>query len=138
MGIRIGCVGIDTGDVAGATAFWQGLTGYEVASSDDGYSSLSDPAKGGVDLFIQLVPEEKVGKNRLHLDLLTGDLPGEVARARSLGATEVQSFVRDDGSGWVVLADTDGIAQITNRRLGADATQGGRVGSGGRFCIVAD
>jgi hypothetical protein len=116
MGIRIGCVGIDTGNVAGAAAFWQGLTGYEVASSDDSYASLSDPAKAGVDLFIQLVPEQRVGKNRLHLDLLTNDLPGEVARAQSLGATEVKRFVGDDGSGWVVLADTDG----------------------NQFCIVAD
>ncbi|MFG3704531.1 VOC family protein [Micromonospora sp. NPDC047670] len=105
MAISIGNVCIDTNDLAGGTAFWQAVTGYRVASSDDGATYLEDPDKAGVGLSLQAVPEPPAGKNRLHLDLVTDDLAGEVARIRALGATEVQRF--DDG-GWVVLADRDG------------------------------
>ncbi|TDC25809.1 VOC family protein [Streptomyces sp. 8K308] len=105
MRIGIGNICIDTDDLAGGIAFWKAVTGYEVASSDDSTAYLEDPAKRGVGLSLQIVPEPKVGKNRLHLDLFTDDLTGEVDRIRALGATEVQRF---DEDGWVVLADTDG------------------------------
>ena len=107
MSIRIGNVGIDTTDLAGASAFWQAVTLYEVSSSGDDHTYLIDPAKEGPGLFVQLVPEPRVGKNRLHLDLFTDDLDGEVARVQDLGASEVKRFPGEDG-GWVVLADTDG------------------------------
>ena len=107
MGIRIGNVGIDTNDMEKATKFWQKVTGYKVASSDDTSTYLEDPNKGGPGLSLLVVPEPKKGKNRLHLDLYTEDMNSEVARIKKLGATEVKSFA-DGDSGWVVLADTDG------------------------------
>ncbi|CAM3338679.1 VOC family protein [Occultella aeris] len=103
MSSSIGNITIDTTDLAGATAFWQQVTGYAVGSSDEGTAYLEDPAKSGVGLSLQNVPEPRVGKNRLHLDLFTSDLDGEVGRLQGLGAAEV---ARHDG--WVVLADTDG------------------------------
>ncbi|MFG2100827.1 VOC family protein [Micromonospora echinaurantiaca] len=103
MSIRIGNVGIDTNDLPRATAFWQAVTGYQLASSDAGGNYLEDPTKAGVGLSVQLVPEPAAGKNRLHLDLFTADPAAEVARIRGLGATEVGAF-----DGWTVLADPDG------------------------------
>jgi hypothetical protein len=62
-------------------------------------------------LFIE-VPDEKKGKNRIHLDLRPTDVTRdhEVVRLVSLGATEVDDRrdVRGDGAGWVVLADPEG------------------------------
>jgi hypothetical protein len=59
------------------------------------------------DLLFLRVPEEKSGKNRLHLDLRPVDQAAEVARLESLGARRA-----DVGQGpevtWVVLADPDG------------------------------
>lgn len=107
MGIRVGGIGIDTNDLAAATAFWQRLTGYRVSSSGADYNYLVDPAKAGPAIFVQLVPEPRVGKNRLHIDLFTDDMEGEAARAQTLGATELQRVPADDG-GWIVLADPDG------------------------------
>ena len=52
------------------------------------------------------VPESKVVKNRLHIDLDPDDRDAEVARIIGLGATRV-----DIGQGevsWVVLADPEG------------------------------
>jgi predicted enzyme related to lactoylglutathione lyase len=60
-------------------------------------------------LFIT-VPDGKVLKNRLHLDLRPADgtREQEVERLVALGATRLADFVRPDGSGWITLADPEG------------------------------
>ena len=60
-------------------------------------------------LFIT-VPDDKVVKNRVHLDLrpTDGTREEEVARLVSLGAVELADFRRPDGSGWITLADPEG------------------------------
>jgi hypothetical protein len=60
-------------------------------------------------LFIN-VPDDKVVKNRVHLDLRPVDRTREeeVARLVELGATEVADFRRPDGTGWITLADPEG------------------------------
>jgi predicted enzyme related to lactoylglutathione lyase len=55
------------------------------------------------------VPEKKGPKNRLHLDLRTRDLEGELQRVRALGAALVtQDPIEEDGWVWYVLSDPDG------------------------------
>jgi len=60
-------------------------------------------------LFIP-VPDDKVVKNRVHLDLrpVQGTREEEVARLVELGAVELADFRRPDGSGWITLADPEG------------------------------
>jgi hypothetical protein len=60
-------------------------------------------------LFIK-VPDDKVVKNRLHLDLrpVDGTREEEVDRLVALGAVELSDFRRPDGSGWITLADPEG------------------------------
>jgi predicted enzyme related to lactoylglutathione lyase len=60
-------------------------------------------------LFIQ-VPDAKVVKNRLHLDLspVTLTREQEVERLVGLGATQVGDFRRPDGGGWITLTDPEG------------------------------
>jgi hypothetical protein len=60
-------------------------------------------------LFIE-VPEDKVVKNRLHLDLRPVDRTRdeEVDRLLALGATPVDDRRTPDGLGWMVLADPEG------------------------------
>jgi Glyoxalase-like domain len=56
-------------------------------------------------LFVK-VPDEKVGKNRLHFDLRPADQAAQVERLIGLGAKPI-----DIGQGdvtWVVLADPEG------------------------------
>ena len=43
MGIRVGCINIDTNDLAGASTFWQQVTGYQVASTGDDHVYLHRP-----------------------------------------------------------------------------------------------
>jgi predicted enzyme related to lactoylglutathione lyase len=60
-------------------------------------------------LFIA-VPDDKVVKNRVHLDLrpVQGTREEEVARLVDLGAVELGDFRRPDGGGWITLADPEG------------------------------
>jgi hypothetical protein len=53
------------------------------------------------------VPEPKVAKNRMHLDLMTPDPETEVARLVGLGATRVAD-VEEYGYEWTVMADPEG------------------------------
>jgi Glyoxalase-like domain len=57
-------------------------------------------------LFLR-VPEEKAGKNRLHLDLRPADQAAKVARLERLGASRTDVGQGSDVS-WVVMADPDG------------------------------
>ena len=56
------------------------------------------------------VPDDKVVKNRLHLDLrpTDGTREHEVERLVELGAVQLADFRRPDGSGWITLADPEG------------------------------
>jgi hypothetical protein len=50
------------------------------------------PGSGqGIEILLQRVPEAKSGKNRLHLDLRTVDLAGEVEGTLALGARRLIS-----------------------------------------------
>jgi hypothetical protein len=118
---RIHDVVIDSRHPASLARFWAAtLDGYAVAPYDDEelarlraegiFDPEDDPsvlveAGPGVRprFFFQLVPESKVVKNRVHLDLLADDLPAEVARLVSLGAS-----VHAERDGWVQLADPEG------------------------------
>jgi len=58
------------------------------------------------DLLFLRVPEEKSGKNRLHLDLRPADQAAEVARLEGLGAR--RAHVGQGEVSWVVMTDPDG------------------------------
>ncbi len=101
---------IDTPGPAPLARWWAQLLGWQVAEEDHDEVVLRPPAGArGVaapELSFFRVPDEKVVKNRLHLDLRPDDHEAEVARAEALGATRV-----DVGQGdqtWVVLADPEG------------------------------
>ena len=100
---------LDCLDPDGLSAFWCGALGYRNVGTDGPYVMLS-PAEGdGPVLLLQRVPEPKVVKNRMHLDVRTTDLPGEVARLEGLGARRlVDDPIQESGCRWVVMADPEG------------------------------
>jgi hypothetical protein len=79
---------------------------------------ISQPG-GGWELLFLHTPDEKVVKNRYHLDLRPDDRDAEVDRLVGLGATKV-----DIGQGpevtWVVLADPEGNEFCILRALTAE------------------
>lgn len=83
-------------------------------------SAAEDPGKHGPRLFFQRVPERKVAKNRVHLDLnVSGghEVPiderrkrvdAEVARLKALGATDERGAMELRGEYWVRMNDPEG------------------------------
>ncbi len=106
--MRVGSVVIDCNDFGGMAAFWQEVLRYVAREpAEEDWVVLCDPEGHGVNVSLQQVPEPRVGKNRLHLDLYTDDADGEVARLLAIGAT---LHPRESGPGedFVVLADPEG------------------------------
>lgn len=65
---------------------------------------------GGRRLLFQEVPEDKAGKNRLHVDVHSG--PGDVdelaARLETLGATRVREVNQGPAGRWWLMRDPEG------------------------------
>ncbi len=112
MNLRIQNLSIDTTDPARLASFWQQALGWRRTYENEDEIVLEPPAgsrEDGVvpDVLFLRVPEEKAGKNRLHLDLRPEDQAAEVARLESLGARTADVGQGSDVS-WVVMADPDG------------------------------
>ena len=59
-------------------------------------------------LLLQRVPEPKVGKNRMHLDVVVDDVEPEVQRLQALGARRIDEGVQSfGGTQWVRMCDPD-------------------------------
>lgn len=112
MSLGMQCVCVDTRDPDRLARFWAEALGWRRTHEEPDEVVLEPPAgspQDGVvpDLLFLRVPEEKVGKNRLHLDLRPDDQAREVERLEALGARRV-SVGQDADVSWVVLADPDG------------------------------
>jgi predicted enzyme related to lactoylglutathione lyase len=109
MTVRIDTLTFDCADVMRIARFWTGALGWELdpESEPDG-ALVRDPAGASGGLFFQPVPEPKVAKNRLHIDLRPSDsMAAEVERLEGLGATVV-GRVDEEGSFWTVMRDPEG------------------------------
>lgn len=83
-------------------------------------SAIEDPSGQGPRVFFQQVPEDKIAKNRVHLDVraapgLLGEermaaLEAECERLVTLGATRVRRFEPEPplSAGFIVMTDPEG------------------------------
>jgi predicted enzyme related to lactoylglutathione lyase len=123
MTAHLDTVTFDCAEPKRLAEFWAASLGWEVgdvddeggravlgASSGDAYVSPAGttedtPWQG---LYFQKVPEGKVVKNRVHLDLRPLDsMAAEVERSVGLGAT-IQGRVDAEDSFWTVMLDPEG------------------------------
>jgi catechol 2,3-dioxygenase-like lactoylglutathione lyase family enzyme len=110
MRTRIIAVTIDGHDVERLAAFWRETLDYpdtERWRDGHGLGYVELRADNEPTLLFQPVPEDKVGKYRLHLDLRPAerDQYGEIERLVKLGATVVMD---DPAEHFVVLSDPEG------------------------------
>ncbi len=129
---------IDCADPSRLAAFWALALGYEEQAPPEGYASwedalrawkvpedqwnsrgaVVDPDGVGPRLFFQQVPEGKVVKNRVHLDINAGvAVAGDDERRRTIAA-KVASLIdagastlremEERGEYWVVMQDPEG------------------------------
>ena len=117
--------------------FWCEVLGYVVAPPPEGFATWDDfeatqppekqgasfacidPSGVGPRLYFQRVPEGRVVKNRVHLDVRAGTglvgeerlatLQAERARLEALGATTVQVLIADDDNeSCIAMQDVEG------------------------------
>jgi len=103
---RIDEVVVDCADPAALVRFWADVLGGEPHVRSAAWAYVDPP--GWTRLAFQRVPEAKVVKNRLHLDVLVDDLATATARAEALGATRLGDVVHQDVGSFQVLADPAG------------------------------
>ena len=98
---------VDCANPVALSEFWQAVLGWEYRMQKDDWCSLRNPA-GGAHLSFQLVPEGRVVKNRVHLDICpeARSLDEERERIEALGATTLQFFDKGD-FGHYVMADPE-------------------------------
>jgi catechol 2,3-dioxygenase-like lactoylglutathione lyase family enzyme len=112
MPCHVRAIAVDCRDPERLCAFWaaaldQGVVRRWADEHGVGYVQLEDLPPGAPLLLFQPVPEERAGKNRLHLDLACDpgcDRPAELRRLGALGAV----VLSDDAERWTVLADPEG------------------------------
>lgn len=103
----------DCRDPESVAGFWSAVTGYSVEQVDSPGNRfwVVGPADGRLPRLVFVsVPEPKVVKNRVHLDIVPdgGDQATEVQRLVALGARIVDDRRDKEPGGWVVLADPEG------------------------------
>ena len=113
---------IDCADPASLARFWAEALGYAApdAPQDEhnAWAVLEPPEPGLPDVFFQRVPEGKVAKNRVHLDLRVGGdgpaderrakIDAEAARLVALGASDHRGPIEEGGTSWVRMNDPEG------------------------------
>jgi catechol 2,3-dioxygenase-like lactoylglutathione lyase family enzyme len=128
MTLRIQNVSIDCRDPQRLASFWSEALGWRVTSDEPDEVVLEppagSPAEGIVpDILFLLVPEDRVAKNRMHLDLRPSDQFAEVERLIALGAAHVDVGQSPECT-WVVLADPEGNEFCVLRPYTDDETAG--------------
>ena len=130
----------DTHDPDSEARFWIAALGYQLQPPPDGFdsweaaleawgvpeanrndaSAIVDPEGVRPRTYFQRVPEAKVAKNRLHMDLNVGGgrdvsfaerkarVDAEVARLSGLGATSERGAIEKDEEYWVRMNDPEG------------------------------
>ncbi|WP_194924524.1 VOC family protein [Catenulispora pinisilvae] len=107
MPSRIYHISVDAADPAALGRFWAAALDYRVLIEDEDETVVGADPDTYPGLCFLAVPEEKAGKNRLHIDLVPDDRDAEVARLIALGAQRVDVGQGPDAT-WVVLADPEG------------------------------
>jgi hypothetical protein len=130
----------DTASPDRVARFWAAALGYVLQDPPNGFesweafleaqgvpreewdsaSAIVDPNGSGPRIYFQRVPEPKVAKNRLHMDLNVGGgrtvplderkrrVDIEVARLKGLGASDERGSIERDGEYWVRMNDPEG------------------------------
>ena len=125
--MRIDAIVFDCRDAAPLARFWADGARLVASAPTTRWSSRGWPPKGSPTprtiptvmveppedsdlpvLFFTEVPEDKVTKNRVHLDVVADeDLEAEVERLEDLGAT-IHNWAEGDGGVWCVMLDPQG------------------------------
>ena len=113
MTARLANITFDCDDALRVAGFWSAVLDRPVAaepapSEDFACIGTVDHAGAGAPHWLfQKVPEDKVAKNRVHVDLAAPDREVEITRLVDLGAKRLDDK-EEYGLRWTILADPEG------------------------------
>ncbi len=111
MATRLSAVTFDCQDPIALGQWWQSVLGWSTRPAADGEIALVDPTRDAWNpsLLFLACPDEKLSKNRIHLDLASDSAAHQATLVEDLlarGASKVE--VGQVGVSWIVLADPEG------------------------------
>ena len=93
MPAKVGYLVIDAADAAALARFWCGLLAVTVDTEiGDGEFLVLSPTEDGLTVGFQRVADAKLGKNRVHLDLVVDDLDQSTAEIEKLGGRWLEAW----------------------------------------------
>jgi predicted enzyme related to lactoylglutathione lyase len=99
---------LDCRDPNRLAKFWREALDYRVYHADARLAVLVPKEGIAAPLLLQGVPEPKVGKNRMHVDIVVDDVEAEVHRLQALGARRIDEGVQSfGGTQWVRMSDPE-------------------------------
>jgi len=107
---RLFALTFDCADAAELGGFWAQALSQELdpgAGKEFASIGLQGPGRAEPSWCFAQVPEGKSAKNRVHPDLITGDLQAEVERLIGLGASR-KADVEMGSMRWTTLLDPEG------------------------------
>ena len=111
MSAKVGYLVIDAADPVALSRFWCGLLAVTVDTEiGEGEFLVLSPTEDGLTVGFQRVTDAKLGKNRVHLDLVVHDLDQATAEIENLGGhwLEPGSTRELEGFQWRCMADPEG------------------------------
>jgi predicted enzyme related to lactoylglutathione lyase len=108
---KIAYVLMDSADPGQIVPFWSELLGVGVAATvgDGDFVVLEPGGEGMPALAFQRVPDAKVGKNRMHLDLVVEDLEAATQQITDRGGVWLDGETRQIGGyRWRCMSDPQG------------------------------
>jgi predicted enzyme related to lactoylglutathione lyase len=99
---------LDCAEPTRLAKFWRAALDYRDYYADTNLAVLVPKEGIGSPLLLHGVPEPKVGKNRMHLDIVVDDIEAEVCRLQALGARRIDERVQSfGGTRWVRMSDPE-------------------------------
>ena len=109
MTVSLHHIVVDARDLAGQARFWAGVLDWRVLSEREREVVIGPDESAAVGICFMPAGEDKVVKNRLHLDLNPSaeERESEIERILALGARRVD-IGQTGAESWTVLADPEG------------------------------
>ena len=109
MAVQLHHIVIDAHDLPRLARFWCDALGWRILSEREREIVIGTAETAPVGICFMPSPDEKVVKNRVHLDLTCGaeEREAEIERIIALGACRVD-IGQTGNESWTVLADPEG------------------------------
>ena len=121
MGSSIHGITCDCAEPRRLVEFWSAALGYRESGVDEEGGSIVHPDGLSPRLLFLKVPEGKVVKNRVHLDLTPDTaMEAEVERLMRLGARKIRLVAEYEDDVFTVMQDPEGNELCVEQPRGAD------------------